>query len=1208
MIRINANKNTKRKNTEMRNIASLLPSSLRLVPCSLLRKIIGLLTGILLSLPISVHGQCLNLDFSMADFTYWQPYTGTWPGGNVNISTSLPTFNRHTIINAATLTAFNKMDEVCDSIPKVPPGFNYSARLGNNSTLAQMEALEYTMTVDSTNSLLILHFAWVMEDPGHLPPNQPKFSMNIRDTLGNLLTGVGCVDVNFIAAQNLSNLACKTPSFVARNWTTVGFSLEAMIGQTIKIYFETRDCSQSGHFGYAYMVGECRPMAIGVMYCDGQDTAYLSAPDGFVKYKWTRTSKPGWEIEGIDSVCQDIVIDDPVDGEEFVCELSSELGLNCSSVLHAIVARTSVTADFLYGIMENGGVDIVGHDSVSWYDTCSRTATFVNLSSIKNSKTGYILWEIPDLNVVSPDSLFTYTFPPPDTVVDYLVRLTVVTENGCEDMKERYIRIYPLPFVDDSVHDILTCAGTNQTINFTGTNINPDSSLWTNSNPAIGLGLSGRGNISFTATNTDTVPLTSTITMTPKNNIRCIGENKEITIIVNPSPIMDDVDDISVCAGISQIIHFTGASINFDSSVWTNSNSAIGLDTSGRGNISFTTTNTGTIPLTATVTIMPKSDSGCFIAPKSFIITVNPLPVMDSIEDIFVCAGTNQTINFTGANINLDSSVWTNRNPAIGLGTNGRGNISFMTTNTETIPLTSTIIVIPKSDSGCIGDDKTFNITVNPLPVMDNIDDILVCAGTDQTINFTGTNINLDSSVWTNSNPAIGLDTSGRGNISFTTTNTGITPLTSTITVIPKSDSGCIEAAKTFTITVNPPPVMDSVESISVCPGINQTINFTGILVNTDSSMWTNSDSTIGLGANGRGNISFTTTNTGTTPLTSTITVIPKSNEGCIGDAKTFTITVYPEIQIHAIANDTLFCEGANIVFEVTNHRELNNIQWIGADGFSASISNPDIQNASLNNAGIYTVTAITLDNCVAVPDSLFIAILPDIQLDMEDTIFICNSGAVIYSNAINATQYLWNTGERTESIETSSVGGYWVKANNQRCWASDTTYVVEIEIPDFEIDSIGELCRDGSMELYVDIEIENLSYRWSTGDSSNRITILRNGVYGISVSYKGCTVLQNIHVECPCDFWVPNTFTPNGDGINDVFLPVPLSELNSFLMSIFDRWGNLIFQTNTLTPWDGTNKGNYAMTEVYTYIIHYSCVISPDKQQEKQGRITLMR
>ncbi|MDR2407458.1 MAG: hypothetical protein LBE13_05025, partial [Bacteroidales bacterium] len=634
---------------------------------------VGLLVSIslwiitLLFLPVSVQAQCPNLDFSMGNFTNWSPYTGTCTSTSTNIKPSAVVAERHTIMNAAQLMVTTKMkDEKCDSINKVPSGFNYSARLGNSNTGSQMEALEYTMTIDSTNSLLILHFAWVMQDPSHPSNQQPRFTMTIKDSTGKAMTGMGsCSNVNFIASQNLSNLVCKTNTLVARNWTTVGFSLEPWMGQKIKIYFETRDCTQGAHYGYAYMVGECRPMSIDIMFCEDQDTAYLSAPDGFINYKWQRSSQPEWKKEGSKELCQNIIIDDPVDGEEFTCTLLSELNNDCSAILRALVARTVINANFLYGIKENGGVDIVGHDSICWYDTCSRTATFVDLSSVKNSKKASIIWEIPNLNAVSRDSLFTYTFPSTDTVVEYLVRLTVFTTNGCVKTVERYITIYPLP-VMDSIEDTTLCAGVNQTINFTGTNININNSTWTNNNPAIGLGANGKGNISFTTANTGTTPLIATITVTPKNNSGCTGISKTFTITVNPLAVMDTIEDIVLCAEAYQEINFTGTNIDLDSSTWTNNNTAIGLGASGKGNISFTATNTGITPLTAIVTMTPKSNNGCTGISKTFTITVNPLPVTGNIENIVLCAEEKQEINFTGTNIDLDSSTWTNSNTAIG--------------------------------------------------------------------------------------------------------------------------------------------------------------------------------------------------------------------------------------------------------------------------------------------------------------------------------------------------------------------------------------------------------------------------------------------------------------------------------------------------------------------------------------------------------------
>jgi hypothetical protein len=342
----------------------------------------------------------------------------------------------------------------------------------------------------------------------------------------------------------------------------------------------------------------------------------------------------------------------------------------------------------------------------------------------------------------------------------------------------------------------------------------------------------------------------------------------------------------------------------------------------------------------------------------SLHLTVKPSPVMDDIDNVSVCPATNQSIHFTGVDINLDSSVWTNSNTSIGLATSGTGDIAFTATNTGTIPLMSTITMLPKSDDGCIGNAKTFTVTVNPLPVMDDLDDISVCAGTNQNINFTGTNINLDSSVWTNSNTSIGLATNGTGNISFTATNTGTTPLTSTITIFPKSDDGCIGNTKTFTITINPLPVIDDVNDITLCAGTSQSINFTGTNINLDSSIWTNSNASIGLPTSGRGNIAFTATNAGTTLLTSTITIFPKSGNGCIGNAKTFTITVYPNLYIHITPNAFFFCEGDELKIETEASEKNISYQWY-KDGIAltgAVSESYTVSIATKANSGVYHV------------------------------------------------------------------------------------------------------------------------------------------------------------------------------------------------------------------------------------------------------------
>ncbi len=403
---------------------------------------------------INAFGQCPNLNFSLNSFMYWQAYVGNATTSGPNLHASNPITGQHTLINYAQSIQDNTLqDEKCRLIQKVPDGYSYSCKLGNDGTGKGAEGLEYTLTVDSNNSLLILAFAYVLQQAGHSKPEQPTFKMNIRDTNGNIITSLGCSDVTLAANNTDPDLVCRANSSSdpnGKDWTTVGFSLEPLIGRTIKIRFETMDCTQSAHYGYAYFIAECRPMTIDLMYCEGSSAARLRAPEGFMTYTWTRSSDPSWRNNRMQ-----INIQDPLDGEEFECEVSSKLG--CTSKLRTIIAKTSIDASFYYGIRTGEqSADIYDKDGLytNKYDTCTRTATMVDLSTVHNSKKDKVIWEIHGLNAYSTDSLFTYTFPDPPTnePIDYLIRMTLEAENGCADtsdvLDEHWIRIYPSPLVE----------------------------------------------------------------------------------------------------------------------------------------------------------------------------------------------------------------------------------------------------------------------------------------------------------------------------------------------------------------------------------------------------------------------------------------------------------------------------------------------------------------------------------------------------------------------------------------------------------------------------------------------------------------------------------------------------------------------------------------------------------------------------------------
>ena len=339
--------------------------------------LIGLMAGISF-LPVKMAAQCPNLNFSMGSLANWQCYSGS--SGNEAVPVA-PISGKHTIMNAITLLNSGQfMDENCNKIPKVPDGYLYSCRIGNVG-YAGTNAIAYEMTVDSNNSLLVVSFAWVMNKAGHLPNDQPQITLKITDSTGNVLP-FPCGEVNIVSENSISELVCETGGLAARTWNTVGFGLEPFIGQTIKVYFETKDCVSGSHFAYAYVVAECRPMRIDVTYCEGMSVAHLRAPEGFF-YTWTRSSQPGWKAYSIV-----INITDPIEGEEFTCTLMSELG--CETELKTTIRTTQIEAMFYHGVRdEYGYVPLIENNWISWYDTCSRTATFVERVSVYNSKKSF---------------------------------------------------------------------------------------------------------------------------------------------------------------------------------------------------------------------------------------------------------------------------------------------------------------------------------------------------------------------------------------------------------------------------------------------------------------------------------------------------------------------------------------------------------------------------------------------------------------------------------------------------------------------------------------------------------------------------------------------------------------------------------------------------------------------------------------------------
>ena len=136
-------------------------------------------------------------------------------------------------------------------------------------------------------------------------------------------------------------------------------------------------------------------------------------------------------------------------------------------------------------------------------------------------------------------------------------------------------------------------------------------------------------------------------------------------------------------------------------------------------------------------------------------------------------------------------------------------------------------------------------------------------------------------------------------------------------------------------------------------------------------------------------------------------------------------------------------------------------------------------------------------------------------------------------------------------------------------------------------------------------------SYLWNTGQTTSAIPILNPGLYTLQVTDSNeCIGSDSVYITdstCPQYVYLPNAFTPNGDGKNDIFRPVFAGAASTFRFAVYDRWGRAVFVTSTPgAGWDGTTGGRPQPAGAYVWECVYQLYKEPERMQ--RGTVMLIR
>ncbi|MBS1635950.1 MAG: gliding motility-associated C-terminal domain-containing protein [Bacteroidetes bacterium] len=1194
------------------------------------------------------NASCSNIGFEQYNFTGW---TGTT--GQVSTGTNLPvytatatsiinsagnnvfmanTINYHTIM---TIPATNNVYPNCNTtgydsaacrvagtqtiseIPFVSPySFDpVSVRMNGMNANYRACQLKYVVTTSSTVQRLSFSYAVVLQNPsGHAAGESPYFRVVVMNENTNTVLP-GCTSYTFnpkttVPADSLkqSVVGSTFDPTMYRKWQYYSVDLSTLpIGTSVSVNFEVGGCTQSGHWGYAYVDAECG--GIGVPYsnmCSGSPSAILVAPTGFVGYQWFDPSNN--PIAAPQGTNDTLIVNPATPGQVYHVQMvspgSCTLTLNDTIKLTSVnILNTNSSPSCQNGASGLAQVTAAGSSGTllySWINSLgsvvstSATATnlppgnyTVNVSSTACGTASAVV------NVgVSPAQFYSQS-------ASYCGNVAFITKGGGSNY-QWYNGTTPIAApqgTNDTLYINTPVVGANYNLSYTNTYGCRDSVKYTLTLISGGSTyLSSMNNVCPGSSN-GTAVINLQTSNVPTYNYHVTGPGGYSNDQFASSSLKDSLSGLAM--GVYSYTVNDGACLY--ASTFTITNISTPSTAAPSGSVICFPNDTARIYMTygasppTTCGITPNNctspntmqlfSAGTFTntsttypTPYGNWYTYSKQQFLVKQSDLIAAglsAGKISSLAFRITNLNTSITNYPNFEIKMGCTTIGNFTSSFETG-------LSTVYSNANQPVSLGWNVHNFQQSF----LWDGISNIIIetCFGMNSSFNYTQNcsielvNTPYIASTWhvEDSNPVCG-NTSAVPN-AFTNQN-----------LVPNMRFGFCQNSpdpSTYTVTVLPatPPATVTANNgtITVLP-------------------------------------TFTATPSVNTPVSYTVSV-KNPIGGCVKDTVIKIIYAGSVTDVHAL-KDTMICAGNSVTLSASN---ANGYTWYYMTSPTSSMSistNPTI-TVTPPAAGTNTYIIKGGGYCGAAPDydTLKVKVTPVADLILTPLVDVnkCLNSYVILQTGVSSNMPGQNTGApysyswttlpgNSPAPGTNNGANYQANSNttqtlvvtvNGVCANSDKDTVVVSNIPNnltvSIVDSVS-LCAEVpfSLNSLASGGVPAYTYKWTldpspsiigTSPTLNYTTPSSQGNYVVTLTVSdSCgymhTDYQVINVLPPCSVVIPNVITPNSDGVNDAFVIKNVEHHPNTAVTIYDRWGKKVFESSDYhNEWkgDGTSDGTF--------------------------------
>lgn len=325
-------------------------------------------------------------------------------------------------------------------------------------------------------------------------------------------------------------------------------------------------------------------------------------------------------------------------------------------------------------------------------------------------------------------------------------------------------------------------------------------------------------------------------------------------------------------------------------------------------------------------------------------------------------------------------------------------------------------------------------------------------------------------------------------------------------------------------------------------------------------------------------------------------------------DTITDTIRVYLDtLSSFSLGSDTSLCLGNSIVL----NPDLPPGQYLWSDSSTdtlLSVSPPDTVWLSYSNAcGVRTDTIVVLETPI-----------PTVSLPADDS--LCFGETLVLSrDTFSSVTYQWSSGLDSTRLLIDRDTLVWLSASNSCGQDSDTIRIgFYPEIP-LNLGADTLICEDFELILRSGV-VGGTNYQWFNGTTGAQVLVNGPGSYWAEVTVLPCTVRDTIDIsndfdscfrDIDCFIDIPNVFSPNNDGVNDLFLVNSDCNFTEFELSVYNRFGSLVFRSfGAGVGWDGySGTGRLLPEGVYFYVFRFRDRVAVNADQsDRAGSVTLLR